>query len=366
MKSNPFKYGSIVDVPYFFNRKKEIEKVKSILNSQNHLIIISPRRYGKTSLINQVLKQVKRPSIFIDMQMITSVNDLAERLLKKLYALYPHQKLKHLVKNFRIIPSINLNPATNEVEISFTQKKADILPLEDVLNLFDKLGDKKKGKLIVVFNEFQDILRIEKRLDFNLRSILQHHKNVNYVFSGSQESMMREIFEKKRSPFYHFGFLYPLDKIQKREFVKFIDESLKHMAVNHNQLAEQIVELAELHPYYTQQLAFNTWEVLNRDKDNKAPVDTAIAEIIQYHDYDYEQIWNTLKRTDMKIMIGMAVSDISPLSSEFTTEYNPGPTSTVFSSIKRLMKNGFVVKSNNKYVIDNPFFKRWIVYRRKA
>ena len=328
--------------------------------------MISPRRYGKTSLINQVLRQVKRPSIFIDLQMITSVEDMAAHLLKKLYAMYPQQKLKHLVRNFRIIPNINLNPVTNEVEISFSQKKADIMALEDVLNLLNKRGKQKSGKLIVVFDEFQDILRIEKRLDFYLRSLMQHHNQVNYIFSGSQESLMRDLFEKKRSPFYHFGYLYPLGKIPKNEFFRFVDEGLRGLSANHSELAGQIVEIAELHPYYTQQLAFNTWEILYRDPENKAPVDTVIAEIIQHHDIDYEHIWNTLNRTDMKILIGMAVSDIPPLSAEFSAVYNPGPTSTVFSSIKRLLKNGFIVKSDQKYVIDNPFFKEWIVYRRKA
>jgi len=365
MISNPFKYGSIVDVPFFFNRVKEIEKVKSILKSQNHLILISPRRYGKTSLINQVLRQVKRPSIFIDLQMITSAEDLAAHLLKKLYAIYPHEKLKHFVRNFRVIPNINLNPVTNEVEISFRQKKIDIIPLEDVLNMLNKLGN-KSGKLIVVFDEFQDILRIEKRLDFYLRSLMQHHDRVNYIFSGSQESLMRDLFEKKKSPFYHFGYLYPLGKIPKNEFIKFIDEGLIELSANHSELARQIVEITGLHPYYTQQLAFNTWEVLYRDPENTSPVDAAIAEIMLYHDIDYEHIWNTLNRTDMKILIGMSVSDISPLSAEFSDVFNPGPTSTVFSSIKRLIKNGFLVKSDQKYLIDNSFFKKWIIYRRKA
>lgn len=209
-------------------------------------------------------------------------------------------------------------------------------------------------------------MRIEKRLDYYLRSLMQHHSNVNYVFSGSQESMMRELFEKKRSPFYHFEYLFPLGKISKIDFFNFIDDGLKKLTINHNELTNQIIEIAELHPYYTQQLAFNTWEVIVRDKKNKTPVEIAVAEILQYHDYDYEQIWNTLNRSEMKILIGMAVSDIPPLSAEFSLKFNSGPTSTVFSNIKKLLKNGFIVKSDKQYLIDNPFFKRWIVYRRKA
>ena len=113
MKNNPFKFGSVVDRPYFTNRRDELEKVQSILNSQNHLIIISPRRYGKTSLIHKALKANKRPSIIIDMMLITDTQDLAAQLLKRIYKIYPFEKIKQFLKSFKVIPNISLNPLTN-------------------------------------------------------------------------------------------------------------------------------------------------------------------------------------------------------------------------------------------------------------
>ena len=89
MKKNPFKFGSIVDAPYFTNRSEEIKKVKTILASDNHLIIISPRRFGKTSLISKVIKEIDRPVIFLDLQLITNTEDFAAQLLKRVYRIYP-------------------------------------------------------------------------------------------------------------------------------------------------------------------------------------------------------------------------------------------------------------------------------------
>jgi hypothetical protein len=109
---NPFKFGSIVDEPYFTNRVEEIRKVNAALKSANHLIIISPRRYGKTNLILQVLKNANRPYILLDLQLITTPQDFASQLLKRIYRVYPFQKIKDLIKNFRIPPQITLNPAT--------------------------------------------------------------------------------------------------------------------------------------------------------------------------------------------------------------------------------------------------------------
>lgn len=199
---NPFKFGSIVEAPYFMNRVEETRKVKSILSSANHLIIISPRRYGKTSLINKAAKSLNRPYIILDLQLLTTQSDFASQLLKRIYRIYPAQKLKDLIKNFRIAPAITLNPVSNAIDISYKAATSETAKtaLEDVLNLLEKLGT-SKIKPIIIFDEFQEIKRIGDNLDRFLRSVIQHHKNINYVFLGSQESLIREIFEKKNHRF---------------------------------------------------------------------------------------------------------------------------------------------------------------------
>ncbi len=362
---NPFKFGSIVEAPYFMNRVEETRKVKSILSSANHLIIISPRRYGKTSLINKVAKSLKRPFIILDLQLITTQADFASQLLKRIYRIYPAQKLKDLIKNFRIAPSITLNPMSNAIDISYkaTTSETAKTALEDVFNLLEKLGTSEM-KPIIIFDEFQEIKRIGDNLDRFLRSVIQHHKNINYVFLGSQESLIREIFEKKKSPFYHFGYLFPLDKIPCNEFLLFLTANFKELTDENNSVSEKILEVTKCHPYYTQQLAFTVWELLSNDHKIKEPVATAVDELMRHHDIDYERLWNTINRTDMKVLIGMSISESSPLSEEFSKQNDTGASSTVFSSLKRLMQNGFIAKSSAGYEIDDPFFKKWIKVSR--
>jgi AAA+ ATPase superfamily predicted ATPase len=209
MENNPFKFGSIVDGPHFTNRTTEIGQVTSVLKSANHLVLISPRRYGKSSLVYKVLRDFDRPVIALDLQLTTSVEDLAAQLLKRVYRVFPAERIRQLVKNFRIIPTISMNPVTNAVDISFQPSVSAFPQLEDVLNTIEKLGNEKK-RTIVVFDEFQEVARLDINLYRQLRSVMQQHKHINYVFLGSQESMIREIFENKKSPFYHFGFLMTL------------------------------------------------------------------------------------------------------------------------------------------------------------
>jgi AAA+ ATPase superfamily predicted ATPase len=361
---NPFKFGSIVDGPYFTNRKEEIKKIKSILRSDNHLIIISPRRFGKTSLISKVIKQFEKPSVYLDLQLITNSEDFASQLLKRIYRVFPFEKIKQIVKSFRVIPTISLNPVNNEVDVSFHQVKSASIMVEDVLNMMDKISDKKK-KLVVVFDEFQEIKNIDREFDRQLRSIIQHHQNLNYVFLGSQESLMRDIFEKKKSPFYHFGYLLPLDKIPRQEFLEYLTSGLKSVSAKPQDIANEILDITGSHPYYTQQLAFNVWELLANKEKTQNPVEESVSEIIQHHDMDFERLWNTINRTDMKILIGMSLSDILPLSIEFSKKYFEGAPSTLFSGLKRLAQKGLVIKTNSGYELDDPFFKRWIKLRRQ-
>ncbi len=363
MKDNPFKFGTVVDGEYFTDREDELAQIGSYLNSENHIIIISPRRFGKTSLIRKLLRESERRHIYLDMQLVISEEDFAAQLLKRIYRIFPMQKLKGFIKSFRIIPTVNLNPVTGETEITFKPGSKDLSPLEDVLNLIEKLG-KEDEKIIVVLDEFQDIFRINSTLDKMLRSVIQTHKNINYVFMGSSESMIREIFEKKSSPFYRFGLLIPLGKIPEEKFRLFLEYRFTGFAQDAGSVSRSILGITASHPYYTQQLAFMVWELLGRPAAFENIVESAADEIVMSHDNDFELLWNTLNRTDMMVLTGMSASDISPLTDEFNRLFGTGAASTVFSTLLRLVKKGIVTKEGSVYTIDDPFLRRWIRFRR--
>jgi AAA+ ATPase superfamily predicted ATPase len=363
MKTNPFKFGSVVDGPYFTDREDELERIASYINGENHLILISPRRFGKTSLIRKIVNESKRNYIFLDIQIVLSVDDFAAQLLKRIYRIYPIEKLKSYIKSFRIMPVVNINPVTGEAEISFKPGSMERTPLEDVLNLIEKLGTGKK-KILVVLDEFQDIFRIESMLDRFLRSVMQNQRHINYIFMGSSESMMREIFEKKSSPFYRFGTLMTLGKIGKDKFSLFLEEKFDEITDESKKLSEEILGITESHPYYTQQLASTVWELLVRSGVSNSIVESAANEIVRSHDNDYERLWNNFNRTDKMVLNGMSASDISPLSDEFSRLFGTGASSTVFSSVQRLTHKGLLLKEGSVYKIDDPFFRRWIVLRR--
>lgn len=199
---NPFKFGTIVEADYFTDRVNEVAYIEQFIKSANHLVMISPRRYGKSSLVAKAVKESGRKSITLNLQSVTSVSDLSAKLLREFFKVHPMERIWHLIAHFRIVPIVSTNPVTGAMDVSFQSGAQEVVLLEDVLNLLER-AHSEKDRLIVVLDEFQEIKDISSGLDRQLRSIMQEQKHINYILLGSQESMMTDIFENKKSPFYH-------------------------------------------------------------------------------------------------------------------------------------------------------------------
>lgn len=350
---NPFKFGVLVDDVFFTDRVNELKEVQMSLNSANHLILISPRRFGKSSLVAKAVKESGRPCISLNMQNLLSVEDFASKLLRELFRLYPMERIKHLMTHFRIIPTVSTNPLTNSVDVSFQPVTNSFVLLEDAMALMEKCSTEER-KLIVVFDEFQEILNIRKGLDKQLRSIMQEQQHLNYILLGSQESMMTEIFERKKSPFYHFGKLMHLDKIPYENFKEYIAERLPLKERDKlDGIVEEILTFTHLHPYYTQQLSAQVWEMMTYENLVDGVVGEAVSKIVRTHDLDFERLWLNFNRTDRSIMLKLSEGS-NPMKNRQMA------SSTSFSAIKRLMKVGYVIRLN-EYEIEDPFFREWII-----
>lgn len=349
---NPFKFGTLVDGEFFTDRVTELESIQRMLDSENHLVLISPRRFGKSSLVAKAVKASGRPSISLNMQNMLSIEDFASKILRELFRLYPLERIRHLMTHFRIAPMVSTNPITNGIDVSFQPVINGIVLLEDAMALLEKVSTENK-KLIVVFDEFQEIMNIRKGLDKQLRSMMQEQQHLNYILLGSQESMMTEIFERKKSPFYHFGKLMHLSKIPYEDFRTYVAERLPLKETSQNSVVDDILSFTGLHPYYTQQLSAQVWEMMTYDKLFDNVVSEAVNAIIQAHDLDFERLWLSFNRTDRFIMQSLS-SNKNPMQNRQMA------TSTTFSAIKRLMKAGYVIRTED-YEVEDPFFKTWIL-----
>ncbi len=345
---NPFKFGTIVDGDFFTDRIEETALLTQKLDSENHIVLISPRRFGKSSLVQHVLSQTQRPTVQLDLQYVLSVDDFAAQLLRALFKLFPIEKIRHAMSHFRIAPILSTNAITGAMEISFQPMANSAVLLEDAMSMVDKVTSPEK-RLIIVLDEFQEVIKIQKGFDRQLRSLMQHQKNLNYILLGSQESLMEAIFEKKKSPFYHFGQVIRLSKIPYDDFLSYITERLPD---NSKATAEEILQFTSCHPYYTQQLSSQVWEMIQYHKVKDGVVPKSIDALVSMHDLDYERLWQNLNRTD-RYTLRQLTENKSPMQNRKQA------TSTSYSSLLRMMKSGLIVKNTN-YEIDDPFFRQWI------
>lgn len=349
---NPFKFGTVVDEEYFTDRVNEVTYIRQFINSPNHLVLISPRRFGKSSVVAKALKLSGRRSITVNLQQVTSVQDLSAKILREFFKLYPLERIRHFFEHFRIVPTITSNPVSGAISVSFVPGVDSNTLLEDVMGLLEKTST-EKDRLVFVLDEFQEIKEIAPKLDKQLRSIMQDQKHINYIMLGSQESMMSEIFENKKSPFYHFGEMMRLGKLPRADFHKYLSERLSgFFPETSGQIADLILDYTSCHPYYSQQLAATIWQIKALQPDIQDVFPVAINYIVRTHGLDYERLWIKLNRTNKWILQHLASG--SPLQ---TGEHR---TSTIYSALKRLQKEGYVIYSDG-YELEDPFYRQWII-----
>lgn len=262
-----FVYGKSVGGDNFTDRVRETRRLKLDFENGMNVILISPRRMGKTSLVKKVIAEMDRPDIkivYMDIYDCRSEYDFYNRLatsLMKQTASRMEQVMEN-VKRFlvRVSPTFSFKPEpTSDFSMSLGITPKEYQP-EEILNLPEAIAKEKDTHIVVCIDEFQQIgempdsLTIQKRL----RGVWQHQTQVSYCLFGSKKHLMTQLFQDKRMPFYQFGEMIYLDKIPTKEWVPFIVERFAKQGKQiSEQLAERICLAVDNQSSYVQQLAWN-------------------------------------------------------------------------------------------------------------
>lgn len=295
-----------------------------------------------------------RPFLYVDVGQVLSVTDLASLLLQGFFSLFPRERFRDLVAGLRAWPTITFDIETNAFDVSFPAGANPDAVLEDVLSILEKKCDPER-RLVVILDEFQEFLSLGAGLDGKLRAILQLQECVNYVFVGSRESAMTELFENMRSPFFHFGLMMRIAELPREEVVRRLAEhwapATKEKA---KELAEKILAVTNARPLYTRRLSEAVEEALRRKADD--PAAYALDLLLSRHDLDYERRWRSFNLTNRKVL--EAVSRGAPLHTVTERE------SMVYTAAGRLVKDGVLIRTS-RYEIEDPFFALWIRRQRQ-
>ncbi len=368
---NPFVYGETVSGDNFCDRSLETkELVTDVKNGQN-VIIFSPRRYGKTSLIKQVLRKVKAQgtlTFYVDLYPAINKEKFIEIYAGAISAGIPggaRQVVKKIKEYLpRIIPKVVMDDQSFHLEFEFDRTGSISPNINDLLCVVDKEADRQNKSAVVVFDEFQEIANFDDdEIERKMRSVFQNHRNVSYIFMGSKTHLMRDIFNNPNRPFYKSGKHFPLGKIDHEELSlfakrKFSDQGI---VIDDNDL-NNILNSTECHPYYFQMLCNVLWELcMDSMVITKSDIGKALDILISRESSAYIAMWEELTIKQKNLMVALAKEE-SPevFSKKFLEKYGLGPSSSIQKALKNLLKKEFVQQENGSYMVYDLFFKKWI------
>lgn len=372
---NPFVYGDVVKGEYFTNREEELKELKMDLSSGQNVLIFSPRRYGKTSLIIKALDELKTAgfiTVYVDLFRITSIQSFIKiytSSVTKAAATKLEETVQFLKEHFpTLIPKIVIKgQEPTEFELDFEAAKKDTERLLDELyDLPQALAIKRRKQLIVVFDEFQEIATLDLPIERQLRAKIQHHDKVAYCFMGSKRHLMDELFQDKNKPLYKIAKSIPLGKIPQERFKAFICARFKSVDMNiEPNLIDEILKLTGSHPYYTQQLCHEIFNVcFSKEKRSiitSQDITLAKDKCILAQSYAYATIWDGLAAKQRDLVLALCKEpNASMYSQDFLDKYSLGAAATVQTAVKALEKKGILDRENGSYFVSDVFFIEWL------
>jgi len=377
MIKNPFIFGDVVTGEDFADRRKEISELITDLQGGLNILMYSPRRYGKTSLIMEILAHLRKKDflgIYIDIFRATSKARFAE-IYANAIAAGTMGKLEEIIKTVReVLPTITpkiiveIGGAPARIEIGFDRRPKEIdKVLENIYDAPQKLAEKKDKTAIVVFDEFQEICNLNgKEIEQSLRSKIQFHSKVSYVFMGSRRHLLDQIFSDKNKPLYRIAKAYPLGRIPEEDFAKFIADKFSQTKIKiDNKEIQQILEITQCHPYYTQQLCHELWNIAQSEKIvREQSIREAVGKVLASQSHAYITTWESTKGKQRALLLGLAIEEGKNLySQDFIREYDLTSPSTVQKAVKALESKGLIDRVNEEYKIADIFLKQWIKQR---
>ena len=368
--SNPFIFGRVVAGETFCDRQQELTEIRDAARTGRSLWLHSPRRYGKTSLILEAFAGSALPLAYVDVYPAQDREGLAEAYLRGIshllqQVLGPGDRLARWLRRSvtHIAPQLSIDPVGG-ISLTLGPQAASVESrhLDEIVDLPQRLSDSHDVRVTVAIDEFQEITRFAG-LEEQLRSRIQHHDRVTYLFAGSQRSLLADLFSDRNRPFYQFAEHYPLQPIPGRELVRYVDGRFRDSGVSLPAGAgEEIVALAAGHPHYTQMLASRVWEMARRNDLGPDLVPRAMDHLARSQDLSNRRWFESLSPSTRRVALHIARNGGEQMLSVAARRRSRlGPPATVQKALTRLTRHEDLVRDRDgSYHFDDPVLARWL------
>lgn len=367
---NPFVFGKAVEGSYFTDREEDAKRLTANLTHGINTTLISPRRWGKTSLVKKVISEIKRPDIktvFIDIFQCkteyefyrTFSTAVIKQTSSKLEEWVEMAKafLSHIAPKF----SFGTDPL-NDFSLSFEWESKDGTE-QEILQLPEKIAQKKGIRLVVCLDEFQQISSFAGSANFQkkIRSVWQHQQNVTYCMFGSKKHLLENIFNDKSMPFYKFGDIMFLKKIPTEEWISFIRGKFESTgkSISTAQIVK-ICEATENLSSYVQHLAWIVWYKSDKEVSDKN-VEDAIDDLLEQNKAFFQRECEQLSDFQLNFLRALSHGITTGFSrKEVIDKYRLESSANVQSIKKALQKKDLIQIDGQEVSFNDSLFKLWL------
>ena len=368
---NPFIVSGKIEPEYFCDRIQESARLIKSLTNGNNLMLISPRRMGKTGLVQFCYDQPEISdnyyTVFIDILHTTSLREFTFLFGKSIFeSIMPlgQKMLTTFVQTLRSLSgkfSIDLvtNMPTFNLELGDITRPA--LTLEEIFSYLEKAD----RPCIVAFDEFQQIVNYpEKNIEALLRTYVQRASNANFIFAGSEYHIMQEMFTSSAKPFYNSADTLELKAIDLNEYIRFVT---RLMSEGHREVPTAIIRsVYSLYRgnTYAMQKTFNELYTMLGEGDicTMDTLVTAINNVIDSKEPMFREQLSTINDKHKPLLYAIAQDGEAErlTSAGFVKRHKLASASAVQYSAAQLLSKGVLTRLNGKYSVNDPFFALWI------
>jgi hypothetical protein len=377
---NPFVYGEVVPGDAFVDREAELDRLLGDLDAGQKVFLISPRRYGKSSLIRHTLTALRRRgalTVEVTVSSYSSYLSFLEGYARALAALETRWErardwLSGVITSTQ--PEIRYEPDAAgpgrfSVAFPLVHSDRDVTRLaNEIFELPGRLASTRKRTVVVALDEFQAIDGFNGgSVEHALRAAAQHQRQVGYVFAGSEPSLMEKMIGPRR-PFYKAGPVMRLQKIPPEIFAAFIETRFTKSGIRAEAgLGAAIVDLAGNLPYDVQRLAHETWDTVRTAGGRRATLDdlhTTLVRLLAEQDTLFEAVWQRLTLAQRAVLRAVVVQGGRELlSGDTRARHRLGGPSSIQASLSALAKQDLLLKEGTRYVVVDSLLREWVARR---
>ena len=378
--SNPFYYGDLALDEAFTDRKSELAALEADLRNGLNVALIAPRRYGKSSLVRRATQELVREGALVaevDLMKTPTKERLASALARSIYrdltkglvTKAKEQARDHLkmFAGLRIAPVITVNPEDASYSFSFSASHAeeDIdATLERLLELPAQLAAEQKKRVVLYFDEFQEITDIDPKLPTLMRAVFQEQTEVAHVYAGSKREMMHRLFTDRNEPFYKSAKVMEIGTIAPDLFKAFVKERFD--ATDRgipDAVLDDLLAVTRGHPYGTQELAYALWEEVPEGFTAAATdLEAALSAVLRAENAHFTLLWETISRAQRLVLQALASEPGRVQSSAYRSKFGLPAASTVQRAIEVLVRDELVARRpDGAHEIIEPFLAEWVL-----